>query len=71
MHTYWSDLNFSECIVRVTHKPDLGWTPKAYKEPEIPVPERLIASLKVIKPHSARCKLVFPSTGYRPKLDFP
>jgi len=32
MHTYWSDMNFKACIVRVSHKPDRGWTPKAYKE---------------------------------------
>jgi integrase/recombinase XerD len=70
MHTYWSDINFNSCTVRVTHKPDLGWTPKAYKEREIPVPEKLIASLQVIKPQATRCELVFPTTGCRPKLDF-
>jgi len=32
MHTYWSDVNLEQAIVRVTHKQDLGWTPKAYKE---------------------------------------
>ena len=29
MHCYWSDINFTAATVRVTHKPDLGWTPKA------------------------------------------
>jgi integrase/recombinase XerD len=47
MTTYWTDINFNSCTVRVTHKPDLGWTPKTYKEREIPVPEKLIASLQV------------------------
>jgi integrase/recombinase XerD len=70
MHTYWTDINFNSCTVRVTHKPDLGWTPKTYKEREIPVPEKLIASLRIIKPQSSKCKLVFPTTGCRPKLDF-
>ena len=46
MYMYWSDINFAKCTVKVTHKPDLDWTPKAYKEREIPVPESLIASLK-------------------------
>ena len=38
MHTYWSDVNFAASTVRVSHKPDRGWTPKAYKEREIPIP---------------------------------
>jgi integrase len=37
MHTYWSDVNFAASTVRVSHKPDRGWTPKAYKEREIPI----------------------------------
>jgi len=49
MYTYWSDIQFSKCTVKVTHKPDRDWTPKAYKEREIPVPESLIASLKAAK----------------------
>jgi integrase/recombinase XerD len=27
MLTYWSDVNFAASTVRVTHKPDRGWTP--------------------------------------------
>jgi integrase/recombinase XerD len=41
MYCYWSDVNFSASTVRVTHKPDRGWTPKAYKEREIPIPAKL------------------------------
>ena len=29
MHTYWSDVNFAASTMRVSHKPDRGWTPKA------------------------------------------
>jgi integrase len=46
MHLYWSDVNFSAAVVRVSHKPDLGWTPKAYKERKIPIPTKLVTSLK-------------------------
>ena len=53
MHTYWSDISFAKCTVKVTHKPDHDWTPKAYKEREIPVPESLIAILKRLKPDTA------------------
>jgi integrase len=71
MHTYWSDVNLSACTVRVTHKPDLGWTPKAYKEREIPIPIRLVKSLKVWKAKSDKtCNLLFPTSGCNPKLDF-
>ena len=71
MHAYWSDVNFNHATVRVTHKPDRGWTPKAYKEREIPVPEKLAKSLRAWKAKSAKaCPLVFPTAGCNPKLDF-
>ena len=34
MHAYRSDVNCAGHVVRVTHKPDRGWTPEAYKERE-------------------------------------
>lgn len=71
MHCYWSDINFAASTVRVSHKPDLGWTPKAYREREIPIPEKLVQTLKAHKAKSDKaCKLVFPTAGCRPKLDF-
>jgi integrase/recombinase XerD len=71
IHVYWSDVNFSHATIRVTHKPDRGWTPKAYKEREIPIPSRLAAGLKAWKAKAAKtCPLVFPTAGCNPKLDF-
>jgi integrase len=71
MHTYWSDVNVAASTVRVTHKPDRGWTPKAYKEREIPIPAKLVKSLKAWKAKSDReCSLVFPTAGCNPKLNF-
>jgi integrase/recombinase XerD len=70
MYTYWSDINFAKCTVRVSHKPDRDWTPKAYKEREIPVPESLIASLKRLKAGHGNCNLVFATFGCKPKMDF-
>jgi len=71
MHVYWSDVNFVAATVRVSHKTDLGWTPKAYREREIPIPDRLVNSLKAHKVKSDKaCKLVFPTAGCPPKLDF-
>jgi integrase/recombinase XerD len=71
MFTYWSDVNFAASTVRVSHKPDRGWTPKAYKEREIPIPAKLVRSLKAWKLKADKnCSLVFPTAGCRPKLDF-
>jgi integrase/recombinase XerD len=71
MFTYWTDVNFAASTVRVSHKPDRGWTPKAYKEREIPIPTKLAKSLKAWKAMASRgCALVFATAGCRPKLDF-
>jgi integrase len=71
MYCYWSDVNFAASTVRVSHKPDRGWTPKAYKEREIPIPTKLVNSLKARKAHSDKnCNLLFPTAGGNPKLDF-
>jgi integrase len=71
MHVYWSDIKFQHSMVRVSHKPDRGWTPKAYKEREIPIPTDLVKSLRAWKAKSDKsCDLVFPTAGCNPKLDF-
>jgi integrase/recombinase XerD len=71
MYTYWSDVNFAASTVRVSHKPDRGWTPKAYKEREIPIPARLATKLKAWKAKADKaCSLVFPTAGCNPKLNF-
>jgi integrase/recombinase XerD len=71
MYTEWPDVNFAASTVRVSHKPHRGWTPKAYKEREIPIPTRLLKSLKAWKAKAPKdCNLVFPTAGCRPKLDF-
>jgi len=71
MHTYWSDINLNRATVRVSHKPDRGWTPKAYKEREIPIPANLVKSLKAWKAKADKtCNLVFPTAGCNPKLNF-
>ena len=71
MNTYWSDINFNHAVVRMTHKPDRGWTPKAYKEREIPIPDKLVQRLKAWKAKSDKtCGLVFSTAGCRPKMNF-
>jgi integrase/recombinase XerD len=71
MHTYWSDINFKASTVCVSHKPDRGWTPKAYKEREIPIPAKLATSLKAWKAKADKtCALVFPTSGCNVKMNF-
>ena len=71
MYTYWADINFKASTVRVTHKLDRGWTPKAYKEREIPIPAKLVTSLKALKAKSGKtCNLVFPTSGCNVKMNF-
>jgi integrase/recombinase XerD len=71
MFTYWSDIKFAAHAARVSHKPDLGWSPKAYKEREIPIPEIVALKLQALHKKSDRsCKLLFPTSGCKPKRDF-
>lgn len=63
--------NFAASTVRVSHKANRGWTPKAYKEREIPIPAKLVKKLKEWKVKSDKtCDLVFPTAGCNPNLDF-
>ena len=47
IHCSWRDVNFATELVRVTHKPALNRTPKASKEREIPLADKLAAGLQV------------------------
>jgi integrase/recombinase XerD len=71
MYCYWTDVNLQRATVKVSHKPDRGWTPKAYKEREVPIPTALVNTLKARKAKAdKKCNLVFPTSGCNPKLDF-
>ena len=70
MHSYWRDIDFHHSQVTVRHKPDLNWTPKAYREREIPLPVSLLKALKARKEKAGKCPLIFPTAGCRVKLDF-
>jgi integrase len=70
MHTEWSDVKLAANTVRVSHKPERGWTPKAYKEREIPIPAKLVKTLQAWKVKANGCPLVFPTAGCKPKMDF-
>lgn len=57
--------------VTVRYKPEYGFSPKNYREREIPIPAKLVNKLKARRAKSEQtCGLVFPTAGCKPKLDF-
>jgi integrase/recombinase XerD len=71
MHCSWQDINLSRSTVTVRYKPEYGFSPKNYREREIPIPAKLVKKLKAAKMKADKtCGLVFPTAGCRPKLDF-
>ena len=67
MYSTWPDVNFKYSTVSMRWKPDYGWTPKAYKEREIPIPARLLTKLKDA---STGKGLLFPNGGGSPNGHF-
>ena len=71
MHCSWADVSLSRSTITVRYKPEYGFSPKNYREREIPIPAKLITSLKAWKAKSDKtCGLVFPTAGCSPKLNF-
>jgi integrase len=42
MYVTWADVHVKTNTVDMRWKPQFNWTPKAYKEREVPVPDRLL-----------------------------
>jgi len=71
MHCEWADVNLTRSTVTVRYKPEYGFSPKNYREREIPIPAKLVKKLKTWKSKADKtCGLVFPTSGCKPKLDF-
>jgi integrase/recombinase XerC len=69
IYTTWNDVSFTRQTVTVRWKPEYGWTPKNFKEREIPIPEKLVKELKAAKAKAKTCPLVFHTSGCLPKFD--
>jgi len=69
IYTTWNDGSFTRQTVTVRWKPEYGWTPKNFKEREIPIPEKLVKELKAAKAKAKTCPLVFHTSGCLPKFD--
>ena len=71
MHCSWDDINLTRGTVTVRYKPEYGFSPKNYREREIPIPAKLVKELKALKARSDKtCSLVFPTSGCNPKQNF-
>ena len=71
VHCSWEDLHLSRGTVTVRYKPEYGFSPKNYREREIPIPSKLVKQLKKWKAKADQtCGLVFATAGCKPKLDF-
>ena len=71
MHVSWPDVNLSRCTVAVRYKKEYGFSPKNYREREIPIPATLCNALKKkAKGKAIACALVFPTSGCKPKINF-
>ena len=65
------DINLIRGTVTVRYKPEYGFSPKNYREREIPIPARLGKEVKALKARSDKtCALVFPTSGCNPKQNF-
>jgi integrase/recombinase XerD len=71
MHSTWPDINLNRGAVAVRYKREYGFSPKNYKGREIPIPAKLVQSLKKWKAKAnADCVLLFPTSGCKPKMNF-
>ena len=71
MHCSWDDINLSRGTVTVRYKAEYGFSPKNYREREIPIPAKLVKELKALKAKADKaCSLVFPTSGCNPKQNF-
>jgi integrase/recombinase XerD len=65
-YTAWSDVDLKNGVVRVTSKPEHGFRPKDWEEREVPIPDKLVATLKKWAKKS-RGKFVFPTRNGTPR----
>lgn len=69
----WENIRFGANIIEVRWKPQFDWSPKTYKEREVPVPDQLLESLrfyrKSLPPNRTVSEaLVFGTTTGEPDL---
>jgi integrase/recombinase XerD len=63
----WSDVDLKAGVVRVTAKPAHGFRPKDWEEREVPIPDKLVSSLKVWSKKGNGSLFVFPTRNGTPR----
>lgn len=63
----WPDVDLKAGVVRVTSKPEHGFKPKDWEEREVPIPDRLVQSLKKWSKQRNGSKFVFPTRNGTPR----
>jgi integrase len=63
----WPDVDLKHGVVRVTTKPEYGFRPKDWEEREVPIPDRLVRSLKKWAKNRNGSQLVFPTRNGTPR----
>jgi integrase len=71
MYVTWDNIRFRANIVEMRWKPQFDWSPKAYKEREVPVPDELLQALEVYRKslppkRAAGSTLVFSTKSGKP-----
>jgi integrase len=71
MYVTWGDVHFKTHTINMRWKPQYNWTPKAYKEREVPVPDALLAALEEYRKtlpakRAGANSLVFSTASGRP-----
>ena len=70
-HVTRADLDLKEQVVRVTEKPQWGFVPKNWEQREVPIPDRLVSSLKTyLARQRLKSPLLFPTEGGLPNYHF-
>jgi integrase/recombinase XerD len=67
-HVVWRDIDFRNCVVRVTVKPLWKFKPKNYEERAVPLPRAMIEQLERWRANrnAVPSELVFPNTKGKP-----
>jgi integrase/recombinase XerD len=63
----WDDVNLKQGVVRVTAKPEHGFRPKDWEEREVPIPDKLVKSLKEWAKNRNGSPFVFPTRNGTPR----
>ena len=66
-YTCWQDVDLKQAVARVTAKPEYGFRPKDWEEREVPIPDKLVASLRKWAKSRNGSLFVFPTRNGTPR----